>query len=104
MTKRYATPTQIRPTAKKLKMWNSTTGIPIGESTELTFNPKNKTSQDIDFVICENGTRLILGLQACEALSVIRVCEENFERISLAGPVEEINSVGKRIGSFPGIH
>lgn len=44
------------------------------------------------------------GQQACEVLSVIRVCEENLERINLAGPVEEINSVGKRIGSFPGTH
>lgn len=101
LPKRFAS--NIRPTGKRLKMWNGTTVTPVGESMETTFNPKSNTTQRINFVICTNDARPILGLQACETLKVIQICEENFERINQA-QVQNTKSTDKAIGSFPGVH
>ena len=97
----------ITQSQRRLKMWNGSVVTPLGESKEMVKNPKSNRAQVVNFVICDNQMKPVIGLSTSQELGLVHICEENFERVNLASSCEtnnELKKSAKNIGAFPGYH
>ena len=58
----------------------------------------------VDFVVCENDMHPILGLTASQDLKILRICDENFERVNMTREEANKDEDTPPIGTFPGYH
>ena len=65
-----------------LKMWNDSQLSTVGTCRTSVRNPRNKKKYYVEFLVFEGNHTLILGLKASEAMGLVKVQDENFERVS----------------------
>ena len=105
LPERYAT--SITPTLKTLKMWNHTDVIPMGTCRTTVRNPVNHKKYSVEFVVVGNTCNFVplIGCSAAEAMNLVSVNDNNFERVSAITMMDKYSDVfSKGLGTFPGMH
>ena len=74
--------TTVLQTNKQLSMWNGTRLKPKGTARIIMKNPTNRKCYSAEFVIVEENLTPLLGSKAIQAMNLITVNEENFQRIA----------------------
>ena len=72
----------VRTTNTTLKTWNNENYKPIGESRQIIKNPRNNERYAVNFIVCHNHFKPILGLRASEQIKLIMLESQNFERVN----------------------
>lgn len=94
---RYAIQSNIRPTVKKLKMWNDTHVNPVGVCRIVIQNPKNQKKYSVEFVIVKENLAPLLGLRAAQSKKLVTVNETAIERITSVSPCADGKLLPSRI-------
>ena len=72
----------LKPTKKKLVMWNKTELKPKGTAEVTIYNPKTDRKHVIDFVVVDEHLMPLLGSYAIQHMEIIEVKRENFKSVS----------------------
>lgn len=67
-------------------------------------NPRNKRKYSVEFLVYDDNYTPILGLRASEAMGLVAVRDDNFERISMVTKEEFEHVFNGELGSLPGVH
>ena len=69
---------QVKPTQIRLRMWNDSKMIPIGETILPMSNPRDGKVANVDFVVVENKFSNLLGLKTICELGLITLNQEKY--------------------------
>ena len=98
---RYAD--NIKPTTRKLKMWNNTEAAPLGICHTVVKNPKNKKTYSIEFVVVSDNYKPLLGYKTAKKLQLMKINEQNIEKVATVSPVEQHpDTFDGKLGALPG--
>ena len=73
-------------------MWNGTKMTPKGIAKLPTTNLKTGNSEDVDFIVVENGLTCLIGSAMAQAMGLMTVHEERF--ISQVSQSNDIGHLG----------
>lgn len=90
-------------TSTNLKVWNNKQYEPLGEQRVIIKNPKTRKKFNVNFIICHNDFVPILGLNASEQMSLIKVESNNFQRVNNVKS-DRSEVFNGSIGTFKGEH
>ena len=79
---KYVNACDIKPTKRILQMWNKTEFKPKGTCRVKIRNPKNNRKYSIEFMIVNDELTPLLGAKVSQQMGLIKVQEENFEKVS----------------------
>ncbi|XP_074655641.1 uncharacterized protein LOC141909154 [Tubulanus polymorphus] len=103
---------EIRPTTKKLKMWNNSVLNPVGKIRLAVVNMHNKRRYSLEFIVVNERLTPIIGSQSAQLMQLITVNNNNFLRVNqIEGQSPEVNSIlseyedvfRKEVGTLPGV-
>ena len=98
---RYAD--NIKPTIRKLKMWNNTEAAPLGICHTVVKNPKNKKTYSIEFVVVSDNYTPLLGYKTAKKMKLMKINEQNIEKVATVSPVEQQpDTFDGKLGALPG--
>ena len=93
---RYAD--NIKPTTRKLKMWNHIEAAPLGICHTVVKNPKNKKTYSIEFVVVRDNYTPLLGYKTAKKMKLM-----NIEKVATVSPVEQHpDTFDGKLGALPG--
>ena len=78
LPEKYATGSDLKPTSKRLCMWNNSEVIPLGTTRVITKNPKNNKRYSIEFVVVRENLIPIIGAQAAQHMSIVTIHHDHF--------------------------
>ena len=78
LCERYVYKDQVRPTPVKLKMWNKSEVVPLGQTHITVTNPKNGLKTDVQFIVVPNQLSCLLGLETLQKMNLLEVKHESF--------------------------
>lgn len=67
---------------KTLKMWNGSTQRSLGSTAVRVYNPKTKTSHEVEFDIVSEKLTPILGCIAAQDMGLVTMETQNYERVA----------------------
>ncbi|KAI0240365.1 hypothetical protein LSAT2_008908, partial [Lamellibrachia satsuma] len=73
INQRFVRKEQVRKTNEKLVMWNGTKMTPKGIVRLPTTNLKTGNTEDVDFVVVENGLTCLIGSATTQAMGLMTV-------------------------------
>ena len=86
-----------------LTMWNNAVTQPIGKCRRKVVNPKTCKSYNIEFIVCDNTCQPLLGLRASQQMGLIKVLEDQFERVAAVSMEEYKEVFDDKLGMLPGV-
>ena len=70
---KFVKKSQVKPTSKKLIMWNKSKLTPLGETTLEVLNPKNAQVSEADFIVVPNDFSCRLGLKTVQEMGLFTI-------------------------------
>ena len=83
---------QVKPTRIRLRMWNESKMIPIGETILQMSNPRDGTVTNVEFVVVQNSYANLLGLKTISDLGLITLNQEKY--IAKIGKTTDLGNFG----------
>ena len=106
ISKKYIGETRLTPTTTSLVMWNGSKIQPLSECILKVTNKKTKTRYPVHFIVVSQDLAPLLSLNACLAMDLVSVNEQNFERVNTIAtnsPLKDFPDVfDDKIGTPPG--
>ena len=100
---RYAVHCELKPTLRKLKMYNEEVVTPLGVARVVVTNPKNRKRYSVEFVVIKENLTPLLGLKAAEGMRLVTVNYSLMERIASVGITDKYADVfNGELGKLPG--
>ena len=97
---RYAD--NIKPTTRKLKMWNNTKAT-LWICHTVVKNTKNKKTYSIEFGAVSDNYTPLLGYKTAKKMTLMKINEQNIEKVATVSPVEQHpDTFDGRLGALPG--
>lgn len=100
----------IRPTRTSLSQYNGDKLETVGTTTLELVNPKTKTGEMTDFIVCKGNCQAFMGLKTATRFGLIEVKEDKFERVRVMNQkkeciLQEFKEVfdDEKVGCLPGI-
>ena len=69
---------QVKPTSKKLIMWNKSKLTPLGETTLDVLNPKNAQVSEADFIVVLNDFSCTVLRPKRQEMGLFTINDDNF--------------------------
>ncbi|KAG1712216.1 hypothetical protein GQR58_002396 [Nymphon striatum] len=95
---------QIRPTSKRLKLWNDAPLKPIGVIQLDLLNPKNSKCFRVEFVVVKENFTPLLGLKTVTDMKLINVNYKQMDHVNAINVFDGFPDVfDGDLGSLPGV-
>jgi hypothetical protein len=78
LPEKYVQGCNLKPTSKRLRMWNNSEVIPQGTTRIIARNPRNNKRYSIEFVVVRENLVPIIGARAAQHMSIITIHKDNF--------------------------
>ena len=82
ISEKYVDPKKLVKKATKLQMWNKATLMSHAACRLKIRNPKNNKKYSVEFKVVKEDLTPLLGSKACQAMNLITVNDENFNRVA----------------------
>ena len=92
ISQEFLTKDQVKPTQIRLRMWNDSKTIPIGETILQISNPSDGTVTSVEFVVVENSFANLLGLKTISDVGLITLNQEKY--IAKIGKTTDLGNLG----------
>ena len=86
LPERYVQGCDLKPTGKRLRMWNNSELKPLGMTRVITRNPPNGKRYSIEFVVVRENLPPIIGACAAQHMNIITVHHDSFTSVSPPEP------------------
>jgi len=103
LPKKFAHEIGLQPNHSILKMWDGTTFTPKNKCRKSLKNPRTKKKYSVEFVVFEDDCQPLLGLKASQAMGLITVEEQQFERVATVMKDAHSKVFRPGLGSLPGV-
>ena len=78
LPEKYVKGADLKPTTKRLRMWNNSEVSPLGTTRIVLKNPENHRKYSIEFVVVHGNLLPIIGARAAQQMKIITVHTGNF--------------------------
>ena len=99
---------KVTPSPTTLRMWNHSEIQSLGTCDLFLINPLTKQKVLTHFVVCPDSLSALLGLKTCQAMQLITINDENFERVAAVCPEDMVSKHPEvfdgSLGTLPGAH
>lgn len=94
LNRKFVFTQQMKPSTKKLIMWNGEKLEPLGEATLTTLNPKTGQDFKVTYQIVDNHYVNLLGLRTIQDMDLIKIRTENIAKVTAETEKPTIGDLG----------
>ena len=93
LPERYVQGCDLKPTGKRLRMWNNSELKPFDMTRVITRTPRNGKRYSIEFVVVREDLPPIIGARAAQHMNIITVHNDSFTSVSPPDPKRNLTSI-----------